>query len=102
MTSNCQEKCSFIVTIFLSSFPFVVFDIANMLRVIISFIILNIIYAKSQGGEMMQALEHIREMATVADKKYDTQSRKILKSLRRDLARRRREMKTSPSTTYDS
>jgi hypothetical protein len=50
---------------------------------------------------MMQALEHLTEMAAVADRKYESETQKILKSLRRDVARRRREMKSIPATSND-
>jgi|LauGreDrversion4_2_1035121.scaffolds.fasta_scaffold17267_8 hypothetical protein len=47
---------------------------------------------------MMDALEHINEMATVANKKYEAESQRIIKSMRRDVARRRRAMKSKSST----
>jgi len=76
--------------------------IANMLRVLISFIILTLVFATKEGGPMLQAIEHITEMAKVADRNYDSQSRRILKSLRRDLARRRRHSVNTPSVTDDA
>ena len=69
-----------------------------MLGIITSFITINIIYASHQGTTMIQALGHITEMANSADSKYTAESRRILKSVRRDLARRRRQMKNIPST----
>ena len=73
-----------------------------MLSVLISFIILNLVFATKEVGPMLQALERIAEMAKVADSNYDSQSRRILKSLRRDLARRRRHLVNIPSVTNDA
>lgn len=54
--------------------------------------------ANAHKGPMMDALEHINEMATAADKKYDAESQRIIRSMRRDLARRRRTKKNEIST----
>jgi len=72
-----------------------------MLKALISLGTLTGICISNRSGPMMQALEHLTEMAAVADRKYESETQKILKSLRRDVARRRREMKSIPATSND-
>jgi hypothetical protein len=70
---------------------------SNIFKSIILFIYIGLL-ANAHKGPMMDALEHINEMATAADKKYEAESQRIIKSMRRDVARRRRAMKSKSST----